>query len=118
MAAALKAAQQEDGMWRASLLDPAQVPNPETSSTSGILYGLAYGINNGILDRDSYLPVVQSAWDGMLKLAVGSDGVLGYCQPCGAGPAPATKNDTANTRKCSTHPEDFCAGLFLLAGAE
>merc|ERR1711957_866137 len=118
MAESLRAAQQPDGMWRASLLDPAEIPNPETSSTSGILYGLAYGVNAGILSRAVYLPVLRSAWAGLLEISVGVDGVLGYCQPCGAGPAPASFNDTGNSRQCSSHPEDFCVGLFLLAGAE
>lgn len=108
MAETLKRMQSSDGMWRASLLDPAQVPNPETTGTSGVLIGLAWGVNNGVLDRATYLPVIDAAWHGLNALAVQSSGLLGYCQPVGGGPNPATPTSTS----------DFCVGLFLLAAAE
>jgi len=108
MAAKLKTIQQSDGMWRASLLDAAQVPNPESTSTGGMLFGIAWGINSGILDREEYLPVVNSAWNGLTTLAIHEDGFLGYCQPVGGGPAPAKPSDTS----------DFCVGLFLLGASE
>jgi len=49
MASALKAVQGADGMWRTSLYDPAQYPNPETSGTGFFSYGLAWGIRSGLL---------------------------------------------------------------------
>jgi hypothetical protein len=33
-------------------------------------FGLAWGVNNGVLDKDEYGPVVVKAWNGMVKLAV------------------------------------------------
>ena len=42
--------QNADGFWHASLLDPASYPSPETSCTTFIVYALAYGINEGLLD--------------------------------------------------------------------
>jgi rhamnogalacturonyl hydrolase YesR len=98
-----------DGMWRASLLDPQSVPNPESTGSSGILFGLAYGVNSGVLDKATYLPVVERAWRGMVQHVVDPrSGFLGFCQPVGGGPAPATASDTS----------DFCVGLFLLAASE
>ncbi|MDR0765384.1 MAG: glycoside hydrolase family 88 protein, partial [Odoribacteraceae bacterium] len=50
----LRALQQPDGYWRASLLDPASYPSPETSSTGFILYAFAYGVNEGILPAGTF----------------------------------------------------------------
>jgi rhamnogalacturonyl hydrolase YesR len=110
-AAALKAAQSPaDGLWRASILDPddPHCPNPETTGSGGILAGLAYGVNSGVLDRATYLPVVQKAWLGLLGCLDGDSGLLGYCQPVGGGPQPASATDSSG----------FCVGLFLLAAEQ
>jgi rhamnogalacturonyl hydrolase YesR len=107
MAASLKAAQGADGLWRASLLNPNQIPNPETSGTGFFTYGIAYGINHGFLDSASYLPVVQKGWAG-LNTHVDADGKLGYVQPVGAGPAAAPADSTV----------EYGVGAFLLAGSE
>ena len=56
MAEKIAAVQGEDGYWRASLLDPDSRPNPETSGTGFFVYGLAWGINHGLLDRARYEP--------------------------------------------------------------
>eukprot|EP00937_MAST-01D_sp_MAST-1D-sp2_P004141 g4141.t1 len=108
MAAALKRAQGSDGLWRASVLDPRQVPNPETTGSSGMLLGLAWGVNEGVLDAATYVPTARAAWSGLNRLAVQEGGRLGYCQPVGGGPAPAGANSTS----------DFCVGLFLLAAEQ
>ena len=75
-------------MWRSSILDRQDPPNPETTGSSGILIGLAWGVNNGILDRQTYQPVVEKAWQGLTSLAVHKSGLLGYCQPVGGSPKP------------------------------
>ena len=108
MAATLKRVQGSDGLWRASVLDPLQVPNPETTGSCGMLLGLAWGVNAGVLPAAEYGPVALAAWAGLGKLAVHPDGLLGYCQPVGGGPAPATPTSTS----------DFCVGLFLLAAEQ
>lgn len=110
MAATLKSVQPEDGMWRASVLDPTDpcCTNPETTGTSGITFGIAWGVNNGILDSAIFQPVVEKAWAGLSKLAVHESGLLGYCQPVGGGPQPAKQDSTS----------DFCVGLFLLAAEQ
>ena len=47
--------QRADGFWSASLLDPESYPSPETSGTGFYVYGLAYGVNEGLLSRERFL---------------------------------------------------------------
>ena len=107
MSTAVVAAQAADGLWRANLLKPEEFPNPETSGSGFFTYALAWGINNGLLDRATFLPVVGRAWLGLAALVRG-DGHLGWVQPVAASPA-ATSADT-------TAP--FGVGAFLLAATE
>ncbi|MDX9881672.1 MAG: glycoside hydrolase family 88 protein [Prolixibacteraceae bacterium] len=100
--------QQEDGLWRASLLDPESYPGGEASGSGFYCYALAWGINKGILAKDKYLPVVKNAWAALNGL-VQTDGRVGWCQPIGADPK---KNFTAESW------EVYGAGAFLLAGSE
>ncbi|HJD77023.1 MAG TPA: glycoside hydrolase family 88 protein [Bacteroides reticulotermitis] len=99
--------QQADGFWHASLLDPASYPSPETSCTTFIVYALAYGVNEGLLDRMVYLPIVQNGWKALLS-AVDPDGKLGYVQQIGADPKKVTRDMT----------EVYGVGAFLMAGCE
>ncbi|MBL7966246.1 MAG: glycoside hydrolase family 88 protein [Prolixibacteraceae bacterium] len=108
MAEKIASIQQEDGLWRASLLDPASYPGGEASGSGFYTYALAWGINNGLLSKDKYLPVVQKAWKGMNTL-IQPDGHVGWCQPIGADPR---KNFTAESW------EVYGTGAFLLAGSE
>jgi len=100
--------QQADGLWRASLLDPDSYPGGEASGSGFYCYALAWGINNGILDKAKYLPVVEKAWVGLNGL-IQPDGHVGWCQPIGADPK---KNFTAESW------EVYGTGAFLLAGSE
>lgn len=100
--------QQEDGLWRASLLDPESYPGGEASGSGFYTYALAWGINNDILDKTQYLPVVEKAWVGMNSL-IQPDGHVGWCQPIGADPK---KNFSAESW------EVYGTGAFLLAGSE
>lgn len=99
--------QQEDGFWRASLLDPQSYPSPETSGTGFFVYGFAYGINEGLLPRDKFMPCLVKGWKALLS-AVEEDGKLGYVQPIGADPKKVTRAMT----------ELYGPGAFLLAGTE
>ena len=111
MAAALKAVQRTDGFWNVSLADPNDYGGPETSGTSFFTYGMAWGINQQILDSTGYYPVVEKAWNGLVSIAVHADGKLGYVQQVGKEPAssqPVTYETTS----------DFGVGAFLLAGSE
>ena len=107
MAATVASLQGEDGYWRASLLDPKSLPNPETSGTGFFVYSLAWGINKGLLDRASAEPAVRRGWAALVR-AVHPDGMLGWVQRIGDKPG-ATSQDTT---------EVYGAGAFLLAGSE
>ncbi len=108
MSARLKDLQQADGMWRASLLDPESYPGGEVSGTGFDCYAIAWGINNGVLDKATYLPVVEKAWTGLNK-CVSEDGHVGWVQPIGADPR---KDFTAESW------EVYGSGAYLLAGSE
>ncbi len=108
MSARLKDLQQADGLWRASLLDPEAYPGGEVSGSGFDCYAMAWGINNGILDKETYLPVVKKAWIGLNK-CVKEDGHVGWVQPIGADPK---KNFNADSW------EVYGSGAFLLAGSE
>ena len=99
--------QSPDGYWHASLLDPASYPSPESSATGFIVYALSYGINAGLLDKQSFLPIVEKGWKALVD-AVNVEGKLGYVQPIGADPRKVTRNMT----------EVYGVGAFLMAGCE
>ena len=107
MAARILSLQSADGFWHASLLDPASYPTPEMSATAFFVYGFAWGINNGYLDRDTYLPAVVKGWKSMVT-NVSADGKVGFIQPIGADPKAVTRDMT----------EVYGVGGFLMAGTE
>ena len=96
-----------DGLWRTDLLDPIAYPAPEVSGSAFYVYALAWGIDRGILDRATYLPVVEKGWKGMLA-HVYEDGRLGSIQSVNQEPGvvPPTSSYV------------YGVGGFLLAGAE
>jgi len=111
MAISLKEAQQEEGYWTRSILDPAHAPGPETSGTAFYTFGFLWGINHGILSEKKYLPVVTKAWDYLSHTAINNQGRVGYVQPIGERAIPGQvvdQNSTAN----------FGVGAFLLAASE
>lgn len=107
MAVKLKLLQGENGLWGPGLLDAEAYPLPEVSGSSFFVYAMAWGINNGILDRATYLPVVKKGWAGLLQ-HVYADGRLGSIQPIGGGPD-KYKPQTSYV---------FGVGAFLAAGSE
>ena len=107
MSERLAGLQGKDGYWHASLLDPDSYPSPETSATGFIVYGLAYGINQGYLPADKYLPVVKKGWEALTR-AVEANGKLGWVQPVGADPKKVTRDMT----------ELYGTGAFLMATSE
>jgi rhamnogalacturonyl hydrolase YesR len=86
MAERIASLQGPDGLWHAGLLDPASYPQPEISGSALFVYGMAYGVNHGILDAAKYRPVIAKAWAGILR-NVYADGRLGNIQQTGAEPA-------------------------------
>ncbi len=107
MAAAVIKLQGEDGLWRSGLLDPQAYPLPEVSGSAFLTYALAWGVNRGILDRKTYMPVIKKAWAGLLT-HVYADGRLGCIQPVGAAPG--------QFKPTSSYV--YGVGAFLLAGSQ
>ena len=112
-----------DGLWRSNLLDPgifaylnrkgdkfiqtAEIDIPENSGSAFFCYGFAWGINNGLLDRDLFEKPMLKAWKELTQY-VNKEGRLGYVQPVGKDPKPYDKD--------SWH--EFGTGAFLLAASE
>lgn len=111
MAKAVAACQQPDGYWTRSMLDADYVPGPETSGTAFFTYGLMWGINNGYLDKETYLPVALKGWAYLVNTALQPDGSVGYVQPIGAKAIPGQVVDKSSTA-------NFGVGAFLLAACE
>ena len=99
--------QDAEGYWNTSLLDREFYPNPETSASGFIAYGLWWGINHGVLPAGEYLPAAWKAWDALVR-AVHPDGMLGSVQAIGDAPENITpeKNEVYGT------------AAFALAGKE
>ena len=107
MAARIATLQQSDGYWRSSLLDPESTPRPETSGTAFYVYALASGVNQGLLDRATYEPVLQRGWAALVR-AMQPDGMLGYVQRIGDQPGDTSASST----------EIYGVGALLLAGSQ
>ena len=111
MAKAVAALQQPEGYWTRSMTDPAFAPGPETSGTALFMYGLTWGINNGYIEKETYLPVVEKAWKYLSETAVQKDGTVGYVQPIGEKAVPGQVINAKSTA-------NFGVGAFLLAACE
>ena len=107
MAAEIAAIQSPDGLWRSGLLDPNAYDLPEVSGSAFFTYGFAFGINEKILDRKIYLPVVEKSWKGMLA-HIYEDGRLGSIQPIDGQPG--------KFKPSASYV--YGVGGFLLAGSE
>ena len=114
MSKALKECQRKDGFWNVSLHDSTNFGGKESSGTSLFVYGMAWGIRNGILNREEYLPVALRAWNALVKEAVHPNGFLGYVQGTGKEP----KDGQPVTYTSIPDFEDYGVGCFLLAGSE
>jgi unsaturated rhamnogalacturonyl hydrolase len=114
MLASVLPIQRPDGYWNVSLHDPSNFGGKEVSGTSLFIYGMAWGINNGIIDRNTYLPAITKAWNAMAKEAVHPDGKLGFVQGTGKEPKDGQPVNYDHTPDF----EDYGLGCFLLAGTE
>ncbi|MEH6659847.1 glycoside hydrolase family 88 protein [Leeuwenhoekiella marinoflava] len=114
MAEALAKVQRKDGFWNVSLHDPTHFGGKETSGTALFVYGIAYGINNDLLDREAYLPVITKAWNAMVSESVHENGFLGWLQSTGKEP----KDGQPLSYDKQPDFEDYGLGCFLLAGSE
>ena len=93
------------------MLVPEHAPGPETSGTAFFTYGILWGVNNGLLDKKEYKPIIDKAWTYLSTVALQEDGKVGYVQPIGEKAIPGQVVD-ANSQA------DFGVGAFLLAACE
>ena len=114
MSEALKKVQREDGYWNVSLHDPDNYGGKELTGTAMFIYGMAYGVNNGLLDRVEYAPVIYKAWNAMVSESLHPNGFLGYVQGTGKEP----KEAQPVTYEREPDFDDYGLGAFLMAGAE
>jgi rhamnogalacturonyl hydrolase YesR len=114
MSEALKNCQREDGFWNVSLHDPNHFGGKESSGTSLFVYGMAWGINNDVLDSKIYLPVLLKAWNALVKDAVHPTGFLGWVQGTGKEP----KDGQPLSYDKIPDFEDYGIGCFLLGASE
>ena len=114
MAASLPKLQRPDGFWNVSLHDPTHFGGKETSGTALFTYGFAWGINNGILDKKTYKPIIVKAWNAMVNECLHKSGMLGFVQGTGKEPKDGQPVGYDNIPDF----EDYGLGCFLLAGSE
>lgn len=106
-AARVRELQPADGLWRSSLLDPDRYPEGETSGSALFCHAFAWGINHGVLDRETFAPSALRAWDALVA-HVRPDGMLTHVQPIGESPYLFVLDK----------PEAYGSGALLLAGVE
>ena len=114
MCKALKPLQREDGLWNVSLHDPNNYGGKELTGTAMFVYGMAYGVNHGLLKKKEFAPIIYKAWNAMVKDCLHPNGFLGYVQGSGKEPKeaqPVTYDKVPDF-------EDFGLGAFLMAGTE
>lgn len=114
MSKALKKCQRKDSFWNVSLHDESNYGGKETSGTSLFIYGMAWGIRKGYLNKEEYMPIVIKAWNSLVKDCVHDNGFLGYVQ--GTGKEPKSSQPVNYDSKPDF--EDYGTGCFLLAGSE
>ncbi len=110
---ALAPLKRSDGYWNVSLHDSTHFGGKELTGTSLFTYGMAWGINNGFLNKEKFLPVVIKAWNAMAQ-SVHPNGFLGYVQGTGKEPKESQPVGYDNVPDF----EDFGLGCFLLGASE
>lgn len=99
--------QPESGLWHTSLLCPETYDHGEVSGSGFFTFALAWGVNNGLLEKSKYTPAVKKAWTALAQCQQ-ENGMIGWVQNIGAFPEPATKDSWQN----------FGTGAYLMAGSE
>ena len=114
MMQALLPLQRQDGFWNVSLTDESDFGGKELTGTALFTYGMAWGVNKGLLKKKIYKPVIAKAMTALINDCVHPNGFLGYVQGTGKEPKdgqPLSYDKVPNFT-------DFGVGCFLLAGAE
>ena len=113
MSEALRGCQHDDGFWHASLVSDADYPTPEMTGTALFLYGMSWGIRNGLLKEKRYRAACDKAWQA-LRSCLHEDGFLGWNQGTGKDPSagqPVTFDSMPDF-------EDYGTGCYLLGLTE
>lgn len=106
MSRAVLPLQKADGTWAPSLLDPRPNTPPETSGTGFFTYGIAWGIDHGLLKGPQWRHAADKGW-AAINRAVDADGKLGWVQQIGSRPDAVAAD----------HTQPYGVGAFLLAGS-
>lgn len=114
MVNALIPLQRADGLWNVSLHDSTHFGGKEITGSSLFIYGMAWGVNHGILSAAKFKPVIAKTWNTMIKDALHPNGFLGYVQGTGKEP----KDGQPVSYDHVPDFEDYGLGCFLLAGTE
>lgn len=114
MCEALLKVQRKDGLWNVSLHDPTHFGGKEVTGSAFFIYGMAWGVNNGLLDSEKYLPAIYKAWNTLVNDCLRPDGSIGFIQGTGKEP----KDSQPVTYDSVPDFEDYGLGIFLLAGSE
>jgi rhamnogalacturonyl hydrolase YesR len=80
MAPAIGKCQQTEGNESTSLLDLAFSPCCEASGTALFAHAFLWGVNNKILDKDEYSPIVEKAWEYIQNKSLSANALVGYVQ--------------------------------------
>ncbi|MGM9704221.1 MAG: glycoside hydrolase family 88 protein [Prevotella sp.] len=113
MSKALIKCQREDGFWNVSLVSPVTYGGPEMTGTALFLYGMAWGVNNGILPAKTYDEPMARAWKALAS-CVHDNGFIGYNQ--GTGKDPSAGQPVTFTSMPDF--EDYGTGCFILGAVE
>ena len=114
MSKAFASCQREDGFWNVSLVSPVTYGGKEATGTSLFLYGMAWGMRNGILKEKEYRHIADKAWTALATESVHADGFLGWVQ--GTGKAPSAGQPVTYTSVPDF--EDYGTGCFLMGATE
>jgi unsaturated rhamnogalacturonyl hydrolase len=114
MTKAIAPLQRADGYWNVSLKDSTHFGGKELTGTALFVYGMAWGINNGVIDKKTYQPIITKAWNAMAQYSLHPEGFLGYVQ--GTGKEPKDSQPVSYTNIPDF--EDYGLGCYLLAGSE
>jgi rhamnogalacturonyl hydrolase YesR len=107
MAAEIAKRQGADGLWRVNLDDAEALPNPESSGSGFFCFGLAWGVNHGVLDAAQYRGAIVKALVGLMA-SLTPEGKVMWGQQVDSQPNAAARE--------STH--EYVTGTFLLAAGE
>lgn len=89
------------------VLSPESYNHGEVCGSGFYTFAIAWGINNGILDKQLYAPVVKETWKE-LRACQKDNGMIGWVQNIGDFPKPASEDSWQN----------YGTGSFLLAESE